>query len=412
MTGLLVNTARLSVCPRGQQPERHEIPRAAMAWENGIIRWVGPEDDLPPEYRHLPSESIVDANQSLVVPGLVDCHTHLAFAGWREDEFAQRCAGTSYLEIAKAGGGIARTVEATRQAALDELTSRVLEFLQQMVRLGVTTVECKSGYGLNLADELKLLEVYRSASRRTPVRIVTTLLAAHVVPPEYRTRRDDYLDLVCREIIPQVARRQLALFCDVFVEEGAFTIEEARRVLQTGQQHGLRPKLHADQLHDTGGATLAAELNAASADHLEHAGAEGIEAMARSGAVAVALPIASLYLRQPPLSARQWLEAGVPVAVATDFNPGSAPSFDLSLAMMLACTMCGMTPAESLQGATCHAALAVGLADEIGSLEVGKRADFVLLDAPNVNHFLYHFRPGVVRATYIDGCAVYERTSP
>ncbi len=411
MTRLLVNAASLVVCSPDTPGVLGEIPDAAMAWDAGTIRWIGRRRDLPLSYRELPAEAVVDAAQSLVIPGLVDCHTHLAFAGWREDEFAQRCQGADYLEIARAGGGIVRTVEATRRAGVDELVLRVLGFLRQMVRLGVTTVECKSGYGLDLANELKLLEVYRRAGRQTSVRLVSTLLAAHVVPPEFRTRRSDYLELICGEIIPQAAEQRLASFCDVFVDEGAFTVEEARRVLETGQRHGLRAKLHADQLSDTGAAQLAAELHAVSADHLEHSGAEARQAMARAGVVAVALPIASLYLRQRSLVARDWIDMGVPLAVATDFNPGSAPSFDLRLAMMLACTLCGMTPAEALQGATIHAARAIGMAEEVGSLEVGKRADFVLLDAPNVNHYLYHLGPDVVRATYVGGQPVYQRSS-
>ncbi len=409
MTCVLVNTARVVVCPNGSAGELGEIVGGAIAWDNGVIRWVGPEADLPEAYRELPQGSLIDARKSLVIPGLVDSHTHLAFAGWREDEFARRCAGASYLDIARAGGGIRRTVEATRRASVEQLLARVLDFLQQMVRIGVTTVECKSGYGLDFDHEIKLLEVYRRAAASTPVRLVSTLLAAHVVPPEYATRRNKYIDLICRRIIPHVAHEGLARFCDVFVEQDAFTIDEARRILETGRRYGLPAKLHADQLSDMGAAELAADVEAVSADHLEQTGAAGRRAMARAGVVAVALPIASLYLREEPMAARAWIDAGAHVAVATDFNPGSAPLFDLPLAMMLACTMCGMTPAESLQGATRRAARAIGMEEEIGSLEIGKRADFVLLDAPSVDHYLYHLRPGVVRATYIGGACVYER---
>jgi imidazolonepropionase len=272
-----------------------------------------------------------------------------------------------------------------------------------MARLGVTTVECKSGYGLTLEDELKLLRVYRRLRNEFRGTLVPTLLAAHTVPAEYRPDRDGYLRLVCEEIIPRAAAERLAVFCDVFVEHGAFTPDEARRVFAAAKAHGLRPKLHADQLNDTGGAALAAEVGAISADHLEYASDDGLRAMAAAGAVAVLLPIATLYLRQPPLDMARCRAAGVPVAVATDFNPGSSPSYHLPLAMSLACTMNRLTPAEALLGATRVAARALGLDDQVGSLEPGKRADFVLVDAESVEHWLYHIRPNAVVATYIGG---------
>jgi imidazolonepropionase len=230
------------------------------------------------------------------------------------------------------------------------------------------------------------------------------------VPPEYKDKRQAYLSLICETLIPQVADLELAEFCDVFVESGAFTTDEARAVLETGKAHGLRAKLHADQLSSCGGAKLAAELGAVSADHLEHAADVALAAMADAGVVAVALPIASLYLSQPPMDARRFIEAGVDVAVATDFNPGSAPSYDLHLAIVLACTMNHMTPAEALKAVTINAAKAIARADTIGSLEPGKKADFVLLDSSSVNHFAYHFRRDVVRQTYIGGECVYRRT--
>jgi imidazolonepropionase len=374
------------------------------------IRWVGRQTNMPGEYRQLAGDMRIDAGGSVVVPGLIDCHTHLAFGGWREDEFELRCRGTSYLDIAASGGGIVRTVRDTRAASEDELTRRAAGFLDGMLRLGVTAVECKSGYGLNVDDELKLLRVYQRLAAVTPVRIASTLLAAHVVPPEYKDKRQAYLSLICETLIPQVADLELAEFCDVFVESGAFTTDEARAVLETGKAHGLRAKLHADQLSSCGGAKLAAELGAVSADHLEHAADVALAAMADAGVVAVALPIASLYLSQPPMDARRFIEAGVDVAVATDFNPGSAPSYDLHLAIVLACTMNHMTPAEALKAVTINAAKAIARADTIGSLEPGKKADFVLLDSSSVNHFAYHFRRDVVRQTYIGGECVYRRT--
>ena len=376
------------------------IEDAALVWTDDTIEWVGSEVDLPGEYEDAPTH---DAEGALVIPGLVDCHTHLAFAGWRADEFALRLGGTSYQEIAKRGGGILETVRQTRAASEDELYDRSRSFLRDMAKLGVTTVEAKSGYGLTVADELKQLRVYRRLQETHPLQIVPTFLGAHTVPPEYEDDREGYLTLLRETLIPRVADDELAEFCDAFVEEGAFQPDEARRLFRTARQHGLTPKLHADQLSDTGGAALAVEVGAASADHLEHVSEEGIAAMAEAGVVAVSLPLATLYLDEDPLPAAALHDAGVPVAVATDFNPGTAPSYHLPLAMMLACTMQRMTPAQVLAGATRHAAAALNREDEIGSLAAGLQADFVLLDAPSLNHWLYHFRPSAAVATYVGG---------
>jgi imidazolonepropionase len=389
--------------PPSAQTDATDLRRmedAALVWADDTIEWVGPEADLATEYDDGRTH---DAEGALVIPGLVDCHTHLAFAGWRADEFAMRLDGTSYQEIAEGGGGILDTVRKTRAASEDELYDRSRSFLRTMAQLGVTTVEAKSGYGLTVADELKQLRVYRRLQEDHPLRIVPTLLGAHAVPPEYEADRDGYLTLLREELIPQVADDELAEFCDAFVEEGAFRPEEARRLFRTARQHGLTPKLHADQLSDTGGAALAADVNAVSADHLEHTSAEGIAAMAEADVVAVSLPLATLYLDEDPLPAPSLHEADVPVAVATDFNPGTAPSYHLPLALMLACTLQRMTPAQALAGATRHAAAALNREDEIGSLAPGRQADFVLLDAPSLNHWLYHIRPNAAVATYVQG---------
>jgi imidazolonepropionase len=342
-----------------------------------------------------------------VVPGLVDCHTHLAFAGWRADEFERRIQGKSYLEIAAAGGGIASTVAKTRATSTEQLLEHCRAHLAGMAALGVTTVEAKSGYGLSLEQELRLLEVYRDLALAGH-HIVPTLLAAHVVPPEFRGRREAYVELVIEEIIPQAAARKLARFCDVFVEESAFSVNEGRRILEAGKRHGLRPKLHADQLTSSGGAELAAEVGAASADHLECISDRGIEHIARAGVVAVSLPFASLYLGVSPLPARRLLEAGVSVAVATDFNPGSAPSYHLPVAMTLACTLQRMTPAESLKGATIVAARAIRKEEEVGSLEPGKSADFTVIDADSVEQWLYHLRPNACVRTVARGREIWR----
>jgi len=395
MPDVLTNIGVLEPCD-GRGP----IAGAALAWDAGRILFAGRAADLPAQYRDATNR---DAGGALVIPGLVDCHTHLAFAGWRADEFSERCQGATYADIAARGGGIAKTVRLTRAATEADLLTRSRRFLHEMLRLGVTTVECKSGYGLTLDNELKLLRVYRQLKTEFAGTLISTVLGAHVIPPEFRDNRSGYLKIVCEQMIPAVAAEKLAAFCDVFVEQGAFTSDEARTIFAAAKAHGLRPKLHADQLADGGGAKLAAEVGAISADHLEFASDDGLKAMGHASVVAVLLPLATLYLRQPPLDARRCLAAGVPVAVATDFNPGSAPSYHLPLAMTLACTMNHLTPALALRGATITAAKAIGLDREVGSLEPGKRADFVLVDAESVEHWLYHFRPNVVTAVYVGG---------
>jgi len=402
---VLRNIGLLARClPEGPQSDIHQIARAALAWEGEMLRWVGAEAELPNSYRAWPAEN---AGGRLVIPGLVDCHTHLAFGGWRADEFAQRIAGKSYLEIAAAGGGIAATVARTRAASDAELLDRCRDHLAGMAALGVATLEAKSGYGLSLEHELRLLRLYRELGSG-PQRLIATLLAAHVVPSEYQARRADYVALIIEEIIPAAAREGLASFCDVFVEESAFSVAEAREILRAGLRHGLRPKLHADQLSAGGGAELAAELGAISADHLECVSGTGIARLAGSGVVAVSLPFAALYLGSAPLPARRLLDAGVAVAVATDFNPGTAPSYHLPMALTLACTLQRMQPAEALKGATSIAARALGLGQVTGSLAAGKSADFAVLDADSVEQWLYHLRANACVRTVVRGSEVWR----
>lgn len=368
------------------------------------IAWVGHGRRVPAEYRDLP---VYEAHGSLVIPGLVDCHTHLAFAGWRTDEFERRIEGVSYLDIARSGGGILRTVGATRDASTDDLVAVCRKRLSEIAALGVTTIECKSGYGLTVEHELRLLHVYRILGQAQPVRIVPTVLGAHAVPHEYEGRRDGYVALLCDTLLPEVARRDLATFCDVFVERTAFSIDEAERILAAARALGLGCKVHADQLTDSGGAAFAARRHAVSADHLECVSAEGVRALANAGVVAVTLPLASLCLHQVPADARALIDAGVPVAVATDFNPGSAPSYHLPFAMFLACTMQRMTPSEVLKGATIYAARALAIDRLAGSLEPGKAADFAVLDAADVNQWLYHVRPNACLQTWMAGRRIH-----
>ncbi|MFT5141845.1 MAG: imidazolonepropionase [Rhodothermales bacterium] len=395
---VLRNIGRLATCSRdGGIGQVQTLENAAITWENGLITWVGHDADLSGDHgmEH-------DAGGRLVTPGLVDCHTHLAFGGWRADEFSIRSSGATYLEIQQAGGGIRSTMRHTRESSEDELFARAGGFLSEMSRLGVTTIEAKSGYGLSLEDELKLLRVYRRLSGAQPVQVVSTFLGAHVMPPEF-TEPAVYIDHLIHTVLPAVAAGELAEFCDVFVEEGAFDDVLARRLFAAASRLGLRPKLHVDQLSDGGGGELAASVGAVSADHLEYTSASGMLAMAAAGVVAVALPIATLYLRQKPMDGRGFLEAGCRVAVATDFNPGSAPSYHLPFAMMLACTMNGLSPAEALRGVTINAAAAIGREAVCGSVEPGKRADFAIVDADSVEQWVYHFVPNAVRETFIAG---------
>ena len=387
----------------GDQADLFPIFNAAIVWDKDRIVWVGIEKDLPVEYQKERKSHMIDAEGGILMPGLIDCHTHLAFGGWRSDEFEMRLQGKSYLDIAKSGGGILSTVKKTREAGEDELYQKSLTHLEKMIASGVTTVECKSGYGLTLEDELKQLRVYKRLSDETPARIVSTFLGAHTIPPEYKKAREKYIDLLIHEMIPAVAEEGLARFCDIFVEESAFNIEEARRILEAGKAAGLKPKIHADQLTSCGGAELAAEVGAVSADHLEQVSENGIRLMSESGVVGVNLPIASLYTGQPYLNCRKLVDNGVRVAIATDFNPGSAPSFDLELAMMLSCNHGRLTPAECLKGVTVHAASALDYQDDIGSLEAGKKADFVLIESEDVNFWLYHYKGSGIKAVYIDG---------
>ncbi|MEJ8567479.1 imidazolonepropionase [Elongatibacter sediminis] len=405
---ILKNISQLATCPANNpQGDAGLLEDSVLVWRGDHIEWVGRAADLPTRFH---GEAVTDCGGRLVVPGLVDCHTHLCFGGWRGDEFAQRLAGASYQDIAAAGGGIMRTVTATRAASSGDLERTAMGHLAHMLRLGVTTVECKSGYGLNYDTELKQLHVYRTLAERQPVSLVATYLGGHVLPREFRQDREGYLRLVCESVLPTVTRNGLAEFCDVFIEEGAFTANEARVILSRAQELGLGLKVHADQLSDGGGARLAAEMGAVSAEHLEYVGPDGVRALAEAGVVAVSLPLASLYLKERYIPARSLIEAGVRVAVATDFNPGSAPSYHLPLAMTLACLNQNMTPAEALMGATAYAARAIGRGERIGSLQAGYLADIAIIDAPDVNHWLYHFRDNACTGVIKSGKWVHTRT--
>lgn len=335
---------------------------------------------------------VIDAGGRVVMPGFVDAHTHPVFAGTRAGEFEERAAGVTYQEIAARGGGIQSTVRATREATLDELVRAGRRYADWFLRTGTTTVEAKSGYGLTLEDELKILRAIKRLDAATPLRYVPTFLGAHDVPPEYKSRREQYVSLIVEEMLPRVAEEKLAEYCDVFCEEKVFTNEEAWKILSAARCHGLGLRLHADQLGLSGGAKLAAELGAVTADHLEHTDAAGIAALRSAGVQPVLLP-GSVYAlgssRYP--AARDMIDAGLAVVLATDFNPGSSPTPSMPMILSLASTHMRMTPAESITASTINAAYTLNRADQIGSLESGKLADFVIHDCDDYRELAYFF---------------------
>lgn len=356
------------------------VADGAVAAAEGQIVAAGPTVRVRDEVRLAPDALVIDASGSVVLPGFVDPHTHLVFAGSRADEFELRLQGATYLEVAAAGGGIIRTVAATRAADEDTLVRLGLARLDRMLRCGTTTAEAKSGYGLSVDDELKQLRAIHRLTAHHEVDLVATVLAAHAVPPEYASDPDGYVALVTREILPAVADEALAEYCDVFCDVGAFTLAQGRAVLEAGAELGLVPKIHADEFSDLGGAGLAAEVGAISADHLLRASREGLAAMSRAGTLAVLLPGTAHFLGLPYADARRMIEMGVPVALASDYNPGSSPTWSMPAVISLACLGMKMLPAQAITAATINAAWAIGMAEEIGSLEPGKAADLVILD--------------------------------
>jgi imidazolonepropionase len=372
--------------------------RSVLVIDEGRFAFVGRESDIP---AHLHIDDDVDARGATAIPGFVDSHTHIPFAGFRESEFNRRLQGETYEQIAASGGGIASTVRATRAASEEELVQNVLARAATMARYGTTTAEAKSGYGLSREHELKQLRAIRAASAQSPVRLVPTCLAAHEFPPE---GRDTYVSTIVEEILPAVAAEKLAVFNDVFIERGVFTREQGETVLTAGAALGLVPRVHADELSDTDGAALAATLGAASADHLMYVSDRGIDALAASDTVANLLPATSFFLMSPRYApARQLIEKGAIVSLSTDCNPGTSMTESMQTVMLFATLQMKMTVEESLTAATLNGAYSLRLAAETGSIEVGKRADFVLLDAPSYLHLVYHFGVNLVTAVFRDG---------
>jgi len=405
---ILRNIAELAVVkpgPIGGLSMGHvdRIRSAVVVIDQERIAWFGREDDLnaPAGYEE------IDVHGASVVPGLIDCHTHTVFAGTREREFVQRIEGRSYAEIAEAGGGIRLTVEAVRRASLDELVALALPRLGRMLQNGVTTVEIKSGYGLTVADEFKMLEAVKRLNAMQPVELVGTYLAAHTTPKEFEGLTDAYLDTVLADsVLGRIRDESLAEFCDVFCERTAFDVPQSRRVLTAAARFGLRPKLHADQITQMGASKLAGEVGAISADHLETIDEAGLAALKSAGTIGVLLPGCSFYLGVAQAPARRILEADLPVAVATDYNPGSSMIESLPLVMSIAAVQARMTPSEVLAAVTANAAAAIDRHRRVGAIEVGMQADLVILDVPDFERWMYEPGRNCVRTVIKKGQVV------
>lgn len=383
------------------------IEEAVILVSDGKIEWVGAACDAPPVGT---DEQLQDLNGAIVTPGWIDSHTHLVWAGSRQDEFRKRLEGQTYLDIAKAGGGIMSTVRAVRKASLDELVLEAQKRVDRLLSFGITTAEVKSGYGLSLEAEIKLLEAVQRLDQNTCLDLVPTFLGAHTIPTEHKQNRQQYIDIVCEEMIPEVASRGLAVSCDVFVEEGAFSIDEARRILQKGQDFGLLSRLHVDQLSAGGGAALAAEMGAASADHLEEIAEEDIAKLADAGVVACLIPGSTFCLRQKKYApARAMLDAGVTIALATDLNPGTTCSENLAMLGTIACLQMDLIPIEVLQAMTLGAARSLKKEDTLGSIAAGFQADFVAFDAPDLSYLFYHYGLSHVQKVLKKGVCVWDK---
>ncbi|HLF20466.1 MAG TPA: imidazolonepropionase [Bacteroidota bacterium] len=377
------------------------IENAALLIENGVIRWAGTTNDFREKLKK--DADVFDAEKYVAFPGFVDAHTHLVFAGSRENEFAMRAQGMTYQQIAEQGGGILETVKATRAATKKELKKLASKRLDSLIQHGTTTVEIKSGYGLDEDSEIKMLEAINELGKEHFMTIVPTFLGAHAVPPEFRDRRNDYVNAVCERMLPYIAKKNLARFCDVFCDKGYFTVDNARTILQKAKSLKMDLKIHADELANIGASSLAAELGVVSADHLENITGEGIKKLQKSGTVAVLLPGVSFFLDHAHANARALINGGVPVSIASDFNPGSCMSFSMPLMMTIACTQMHMTPEEAITASTLNAAAALRLSDKLGSIETGKQADIVLCEIPNYQYLSYHFGVNLVSKVVKNG---------
>ncbi len=385
-----------------------EIPKGCIVVTDGRIAYVGADLADSELGTEAPQWEKFDAEGHAVIPGFVDSHTHLVFGGYRPDEFSWRLKGDSYMSIMERGGGIQSTVNATRETSEEELKEKARKFLKRMALMGVTTVEAKSGYGLDVQTEEKMLNVINALAgdAEAPVGVVSTFLGAHAVPKEYKGRTDEYVDLVINEMLPRF--KDKAEFCDIFTEKNVFEIEESRRLMQAAKDMGYKLKFHADEIVTLGGAELAAELGAVSADHLLHVSDEGVRAMAEKGVVATLLPLTAFALKEPYAPARKFIEAGAAVALASDLNPGSCFSGSIPLTIALACIYMNMTVEETLTALTLNGAAAVNRADSVGSLEVGKFGDIVMLDFDTINALPYYVGMNCVKTVWRGGVKIVE----
>lgn len=388
------------------------IKNGVIAIKGDKIIYVG-EDKLPKDIETDKNTIFIDGKGKTVTPGLVDSHTHLIHEGSREHELAMKLKGAGYLEILEAGGGIHSTVKATREATFDQLYRKAKNSLDIMLGYGVTTVEAKSGYGLDDFDtEIKQMEVAKKLNEDHHVDIVSTFMGAHAIPPKYKDNPRKFIDLIIGEMIPEVEKRKLARFCDVFCEKGVFTVEEAREILEAGLKHGLLPKVHADEIESLGGAELAAEVGCITADHLVAASDKGIDMMAEKGVIANLLPATSFNLQTGKFAkAKKMIEKGVPVALSTDYNPGSCPTENMQLVMSFASIIMKLTPEEVITAATINGAASLKLEDKIGSIEHGKKADLVIFEAPNLDYIIYHFGINHTDKVIKNGKIAFERFS-
>jgi len=387
------------------------IEDAAIAVKDGLIVAVGATRDVLSQVTEEPALPALEFPDMLALPGFVDSHTHLVFAGSRENDFTMKLAQKTYMEILRAGGGILNTMRATRAASRDDLSRIAFTFASNMLSSGTTTIEAKSGYGLNTADEVKMLEAVNSLRQRLPSVLVSTFLGAHAVPPEFEGKTDAYVNLVTKQMIPAVAKQSLAKFCDVFCEKGAFDVEQSKRILLAAKRAGMKLKVHADEIAQLGGAELAAEVGAVSADHLLMASDDGLEAMLKAGTIATLLPATAFSLNTNYADARKMIDMGLPVALATDFNPNCANE-SLFFTLALACYKMKMHPREAIAAVTINAAHALELERTVGSIEVGKRADIVILNCPNPEYLAYRFGVNLVHTVIAGGEVVNTKLGP
>lgn len=394
-----------------QMNELSIIENGAIAIRDGKIIAVGPTKEVLSQLTEEPKLPAIEFPGMLATPGFIDSHTHLIFGGSREHDFAMKLAGKSYLEILEAGGGILNTLRSTRAASQSELVRNSFSYAESMLSMGCTTIEAKSGYGLDTENELKMLRAAESLRKKLPINLVSTFIGAHAVPPEYEERTEEYVDLVVDEMIPAVAENKLAEFCDVFCEEGVFDIDQSRRILLAAKGKGMKLKIHADEIVQLGGAFLAAEVGAVSADHLLMASDDGLEAMLRAGTIATLLPATAFSLDTSYADARKMIEMGLPVSLATDFNPNCANE-SLFFTIALSCYKMKMTPREALSAVTINAAHALDIGATQGSIEVGKAADILVLDCPNPEYLTWRFGVNLVHTVISDGQVIHTKLGP